>query len=66
MTDIKELNIALTYSFTQKFGMFIEGTFQEQKIEASTVEYDNLGDGYYEPDSTANNQYIKIGMIVKY
>ena len=46
--------------------MFVEATLQEQKIEASGVEYNSFGDGYYEPDSTAHNHYVKIGMLIRY
>ena len=49
--------------------MFIEATFQQQIIEKSNTIQRAIGvDTYdiFEPDSTANNQYLKLGMAFKF
>jgi hypothetical protein len=63
--DVLEASIPLTYTFSNTFDMFIALKVEEQKIKASGTEHSG-GNDYYEPDSTAKNQYLKVGMTFKY
>lgn len=58
-----EGSIKGNYSLTQKVAIYAAYIYEYQKIEKSNVLY---GSGYFEPDSTANNQYIKFGLTFKY
>ena len=51
------------YSLTQKVAIYAAYIYEYQKIEKSNV---LSGSGYFEPDSRANNQYIKFGLTFKY
>jgi hypothetical protein len=53
--------IPMVYTLNEKIDFIGEVVFEHQKIEAS-----NVVKGYYEPDSTSNNQYIKFGVAFKY
>jgi hypothetical protein len=57
--------IPLTYTFSNAFDMFVAFEIEQQNIEASGTKQSN-GVDYYEPDSTAKNQYLKLGMTFKY
>jgi len=59
--NISQVAISLNYSVKSKFNIFLEYTAEVQEIEAS-----NTVAGFYEPDSTAKNKYIKIGISSKY
>lgn len=60
--DIFEISLPFTYKYNEKMDMFLEYTYQNQEIKKSN----ELGGGYYEPDSTANNNYIKLGFAFKF
>lgn len=63
--DIFELSIPITYKYSENMDMFFEYTYQKQTIEKSN----DIVSGsyyYYEPDSTAHNQYLKLGMAFKF
>lgn len=63
--DIIEVSLPINYQFNERFNMFFEYVYQKQTITKSDVQYDGVT-GYYEPDSTANNQYLKLGMGFKF
>ncbi len=62
------LNISLkaSYEISLHSEVFCEYIYENQVIEKSNVVYASDGNGYLEPDSEANNQYIKLGAIFKY
>jgi outer membrane protease len=67
--DIIEVSLPITYKYNERMDMFIEATFQQQIIEKSNTIQRAIGvDTYdiFEPDSTANNQYLKLGMAFKF
>jgi len=64
--DIMELSIPVRYEINDMFALTASYVFTRQEIEESSVVYDNGGNGYVEPDSTAYNQYLKVGIIFKY
>ena len=55
-TFIKELD-----KFKNEFNYF-----HSCKYEKQTIDHSNVINGYYEPDSTAKNQYIKVGVDFKF
>ncbi|SFV65114.1 hypothetical protein MNB_SM-4-657 [hydrothermal vent metagenome] len=59
--NIAKLKIPLKYELNEKLGFFVEYVYEHQIIEKSNVQ-----SGFFEPDSTANNQYVKIGAIFKF
>jgi hypothetical protein len=59
--DIIELSLPISYKYNEKLDMFFEYVYQKQTIEKS-----NVVSGYIEPDSIANNQYLKLGMRFKF
>lgn len=59
--NIAKLKIPLVYTLNNKINFFVEYVYEQQIIEKSNVQA-----GFYEPDSTANNQYTKIGMVFKF
>ncbi|CAI6147656.1 MAG: hypothetical protein SPLUMA1_SPLUMAMAG1_00481 [uncultured Sulfurimonas sp.] len=59
--NIAKLKIPLRYSLNEKVAFFVEYVYELQIIEKSNVQ-----DGFLEPDSTANNQYAKIGVVFKF
>jgi len=64
--NILEFSLPMEYAINESFSLYGAYMYQYQKIEKSNVIYDNNGDGYLEPDSTAKNQYIKFGVAFKY
>lgn len=64
--DVFEASVPVTYSFSDTFNMFVAYEVQEQKIKASDKYYVQTDKYYYEPDSTAKNQYLKVGVTFKY
>jgi len=64
--DILQLSIPLRYRVTQHIDINCVYVFSRQEIQESNRVYDNSGTAYYEPDSTAYNQYLKVGIIFKY
>lgn len=63
--DIFELSIPFTYKYNEKVDMFFEYTYQRQEIKKSNEIHSGIY-YYYEPDSTANNQYLKLGLAFKF
>jgi hypothetical protein len=59
--DILKVSLPVTYKYSSAMDFFIEGVYERQEIEAS-----NVKSGFYEPDSTANNTYLKLGLVYKY
>jgi len=59
--DIWKLSIPIVYSYNEKVDFIASMIFSEQTIGRS-----NVINGYYEPDSTAKNQYIQLGLNFKY
>ena len=64
--NIIKLSVPLRYNVYKNLDLTCEYIFERQDIKESDAVYDNSGNGYVEPDSTAYNQYIKIGMLLKY
>lgn len=67
--DIIEFSLPLNYEVNNNIDIFIEYVYQQQSIQKSdemTQYY--AGEEYkiYEPDSNADNQYLKFGMAFKY
>ncbi len=63
--DIIKFSLPISYEIGERIEIFTAYTFEQQKIGRS----ENINKGtyyYYEPDSTANNQYIKFGVAFKY
>jgi hypothetical protein len=63
--NIFEVSVPITYRYNDKVDLFLEMVFQNQTIAKSEVEYDG-NDGYYEPDSRAYNNYMKLGVAFKF
>ena len=61
-----DTTLKVNYKLTSKSAVYATYVYENQKIEKSNVVYDSIGNGYLEPDSTANNQYIKFGFAFKY
>jgi len=59
--DIVKVSVPLTYRYSSVMDFFVTAVYEQQKIEASDVK-----SGFYEPDSTANNTYLKLGLLFKY
>jgi len=59
------LSIPIIYKYDKNLDVFFEAVFQTQTIQKSGVEYDGTS-GYYEPDSTSYNNYIKLGIAFKF
>jgi hypothetical protein len=64
--NIVKLSIPLRYTLSKNLALSCAYVFEYQKIKESNVVYDAAADGYVEPDSKAYNQYLKIGLILKY
>lgn len=63
--DIFEVSVPLSYKYKDNIELFFEATLQKQIIIESDVKYVG-GDGYYEPESTANNSYLKVGAVYRF
>jgi len=63
--NIFEVSIPVVYRYNDEVDLFFEMVFQNQTIAKSGVEYDG-NDGYYEPDSRAYNNYMKLGVAFKF
>ena len=59
--NIVKLKIPIRYDLDNRTSFFVEYVYEEQVIEKSNVQ-----DGFIEPDSTANNEYAKIGVLFKF
>ncbi len=67
--DIFELSLPVSYKYSDRVSMFIEYTLQQQTIEKSNSINRVINGSLYEiwePDSTANNQYLKLGLAFKF
>lgn len=67
--NILQLSMPLTYSLNTQLDLFAVYTFQHQIIEASEPKnyiLDGNTESVYEPDSKANNQYLKFGATFKF
>jgi hypothetical protein len=67
--DIIELNIPIEYTLSENLDVFMHYTYQQQRIGASNVipyVINGSVENIYEPKSTANNQYIKLGIRLKF
>ena len=64
--NIMKFSVPLRYNVYKNLDLTCAYIFEYQEIKESNVLYGSDGKGYVEPDSTAYNQYIKIGMLLKY
>lgn len=67
--DIIELSFALSHRYSELIDIFVGATLQQQTIEKSNSIYRTVGNELWkiwEPDSTANNQYLKLGLAFKF
>ena len=64
-TNIIEMKIPVEYQVSNKLGFFSEFVFSKQTIRESNHITQGINT-FYEPDSTAYNNYVKIGMRYKY
>jgi len=67
--NIIEFTLPVSYTINEQLDIFFEYVYQYQTIDKSNaVEYilDGVTEYIYEPDSTANNQYIKLGATFKF
>ncbi|MEN8303038.1 MAG: hypothetical protein ABFQ64_03070 [Campylobacterota bacterium] len=63
--DIFEVSVPLSYKYKDNIELFLEATLQKQIIIESDVKYIGA-DGYYEPESTAYNSYLKLGVAYRF
>ena len=59
--DIITFSIPLVYDYSSKMNFTAKFIYEKQTIVAS-----NIINGYYEPDSTAKNKYIQVGVDFKF
>ncbi|MDF1877961.1 hypothetical protein JHD47_09055 [Sulfurimonas sp. SAG-AH-194-L11] len=66
--NIAKLKIPFTYTLNKQLSLFTEYVYEQQIIEKSNVQASDADSSkfFLEPDSTANNQYIKIGATFKF
>ena len=63
--NILKLKVGLAYIVTEHIDMYVDAVFERQKItKSNTIEEGTKA--YYEPDSTAYNKYLKVGIAFKY
>jgi len=63
--DTLEVDIPISYAYSEDINFLAEFIYARQQIGASNVVYDG-GNGYCEPDSTDHQTYLKIGLKFKY
>jgi hypothetical protein len=63
--DILKGNLRFIYSYSTKMDIFIDASLEKQTIGKSNI-IASGGKNYFEPDSTAYNQYLKFGVTFKY
>ena len=61
-----EISFHATYALSKTREIGCSYKYENQSIQKSNVVYGSDGTGYLEPDSTANNQYIRVTMVFKY
>jgi opacity protein-like surface antigen len=59
--NIWEFSVPISYNYNKNIYLFFEAIFSKQTIIES-----NVNSGYYEPDSTAYNNYLKFGAAFKF
>ncbi|MEN4052754.1 MULTISPECIES: hypothetical protein [Sulfurimonas] len=64
--NIVKLSLPIRYMISENIDLICTYVFEYQEIQESNVVYDAAANGYVEPDSTAYNQYLKVGMVFKY
>ena len=64
-TDIAGGQISLGYDYSKNVELFTSYVYEKQQIAASEIKWVGTS-AYYEPDSTAQNQYIKFGISLNY
>ena len=66
--DIVKVKVPLQYKLSAKIDFFLEYVLEQQIIEKSNVQRSDSNPSklFLEPDSTANNQYAKIGVTFKF
>ena len=65
--DILEISLPVSYEYNKDLALFFEATFQKQIITKSDKLYTGNGNEYwYEPESTAHNNYLKFGVEYKF
>lgn len=64
--NILHMALGMQYKINQIIALSIEYLYENQVIKKSNVVYGSNGNYYLEPDSTANNQYLKFGVAFKY
>jgi hypothetical protein len=64
--NILHITFSTQYQIGEHSHLFVQYLYENQVITKSNVVYGSDGTGYLEPDSTANNQYLKFGVAFKY
>ncbi|WP_297442972.1 hypothetical protein [Sulfurimonas sp.] len=64
--DTFHLSLNSQFNIDETTSLFIEYLYENQVITKSNIVYSSDGTGYLEPDSNANNQYLKFGVAFKY
>jgi hypothetical protein len=64
--NILHLALSTQYQIDQMTALTFEYLYENQVITKSNVVYGSDATPYLEPDSTANNQYMKFGVAFKY
>ena len=59
--NILKYSFAVMYDYSDAINILFKYIYEKQEIEAS-----NIINGFYEPQSTAKNQYLKIGLDFKF
>jgi len=60
------VSLSLAYNIAAHSELFCEYIYENQIISKSNIVFASDGNGYVEPDSEANNQYVKFGVSFKY
>jgi len=65
--DILEISFPVSYKYEENIDFFFEATLQKQMITKSDKLYTgNANDYWYEPNSTAYNSYLKLGIECRF
>lgn len=64
--DILEVSFPISYKYSENIDFFFEAVLQKQSIVESDKLYIDSDSYYYEPKSTAYNNYIKFGVGYKF
>jgi len=65
--DILEISFPISYKYDKNIDFFFEATIQKQTIKESNRLYTGNGNEYYyEPKSTAHNNYLKFGIEYRF